>query len=387
MLIFSSATMDSGLSSDELQRYQRQLILPELGIEGQTRLRDASVLIVGAGGLGSPAALYLAAAGIGRLGLVDPDRVEIHNLHRQILHSEAEAGKTKVESAARRLGGLNSQIRIEVHQRRIVAENALNLIREYDLILDGSDNFPTRYLVNDACVLLNRPLIYGAILGFEGQLSVFHYKGGACYRCIFAEPPPATLVPGCAEGGVIGPLPGVIGALQATEAIKIICGIGEPMRNRLLLYDARRLRFREIELQRDPGCAVCGDSPVVRELIDYDAFCQAQAPRSSPANELTSPQLAAALGKPEELTILDVRNAAEFAYGHLAGSISVPLSDLERRVDELERTRRWVVVCRTGLRSAQAAVLLKQKGFSSVQNLSGGLLQWREEFDPELPVL
>ncbi len=378
------------LSDREVERYSRHLILPEVGLEGQKRLKAARVLCVGAGGLGSPAALYLAAAGVGTLGLIDFDAVDASNLQRQILHSTPDVGRSKLQSASDRLTALNPEVRIETHETALTSKNALNLLGEYDVILDGTDNFPTRYLVNDACVLLGKPNAYGSIFRFEGQASVFATKGGPCYRCLYPEPPPPGLVPSCAEGGVLGVLPGVIGTIQATETIKLILGSGETLAGRLLLYDAWRMRFRELKLRRDPECPVCGDAPTVRELIDYEQFCgvapaSAAKPTLSSEQEITVEELHKAA--PGRIFVLDVREPQEFEICRIPGSTLVPLGQLAGRIDEVTGAaagRDIVIHCKSGTRSAKAVRLLQDHGVAS-KNLKGGIMAWIDQIDPTQP--
>jgi molybdopterin/thiamine biosynthesis adenylyltransferase/rhodanese-related sulfurtransferase/molybdopterin converting factor small subunit len=381
------------LTNDEVQRYSRHLIMPEVGVEGQRRLKAARVLCVGAGGLGSPAALYLTAAGVGTLGLVDFDAVDASNLQRQILHSTHDVGRSKLQSARERLTALNPDVQIQTHETALSSANALDILRDYDVIVDGADNFPTRYLVNDACVLLHKPNAYGSIFRFEGQASVFATADGPCYRCLYPEPPPPGLVPSCAEGGVLGVLPGVIGTIQATEAIKLILGTGRTLVGRLLLYDALTMRFRELKLQKDPDCPVCGDHPTVRALIDYDQFCgirpAASAPPALPPElETTVDQLKARIDARRPTYILDVREPQEFQICRIPGSTLIPLGQLPARLAELpgpSDEREVVVHCKSGARSAKAVSLLREHGFDRVTNLRGGILAWIDRIDPTLP--
>ena len=372
-----------GLTPDELQRYARHLTLPQVGSEGQRRLKAARVLVIGVGGLGSPAALYLAAAGVGTLGLVDHDVVEFSNLQRQILHGTSTVGTSKLASAQARLGDVNPGVRIEPHETRLTSANALQILADYDVIVDGSDNFPTRYLVNDACALLGKPNVYGSIHRFEGQVSVFQVDRGPCYRCLFRDPPPSELVPSCAEGGVLGVLPGVVGSLQAAEAIKIIAGIGEPLIGRLLLIDLLKMQFRALALDRDPACPLCGDHPTISQLIDYDAFCGVtpQAPEAT-AMELTVLELRDALAQGRTITLLDVREQWEFDLCHLPGSVLMPLSSLPERRAELDAAAEVVTICHSGGRSLQAARFLKSSGHDKVRSLKGGVSLWAEQVDP-----
>ena len=380
--------VEQPLSHEEIRRYSRHLILPEVGLEGQVKLKQARVLLVGAGGLGSPLALYLAAAGVGTLGLVDFDVVDESNLQRQVLHGTSAVGLPKLESARQRIRDINPNVTVETHETRLSSANALDLVKRYDLVADGTDNFPTRYLVNDACVLTGKPNVYGSIFRFEGQASVFAHADGPCYRCLYAEPPPPGLVPSCAEGGVLGVLPGVIGLIQATEAIKLILGKGEPLVGRLLLYDALAMSFRELKLKKDPACPVCGTNPTVRELIDYEAFCGLGPETHEAATgvpEITAPELAARVARGDELLVLDVREPQEYAFARLPFSQLLPLGDLPRRVHELDSARDIVVHCRTGKRSAQAVEMLQQAGFRKVWNLKGGIDAWSREVDPSVP--
>jgi molybdopterin/thiamine biosynthesis adenylyltransferase/rhodanese-related sulfurtransferase len=378
------------LTNDEVKRYSRHLIMPEVGVEGQRKLKAARVLCIGAGGLGSPAALYLAAAGVGRLGIVDFDSVDFSNLQRQILHGTPDVGRSKLQSAKDRLNAINPEVQIDAFETSLTSKNALALFRDYDVILDGTDNFPTRYLVNDACVLLGKPNAYGSIFRFEGQASVFAFPGGPCYRCLYPEPPPPGLVPSCAEGGVLGVLPGVIGTIQATETIKLILGAGQPLVGRLLLYDAFTMRFRELKLRRDPACPVCGEHPTIRELIDYEQFCGV-APAGStnaakpdlPANlETTVEELKARIDRGDRVFILDVREPNEYQIARIPGSTLIPLGELPKRISELPRGSDIVVHCKMGGRSAKAVRQLVDGGFTRVQNLKGGILAWSDRIDP-----
>jgi molybdopterin/thiamine biosynthesis adenylyltransferase/rhodanese-related sulfurtransferase/molybdopterin converting factor small subunit len=380
------------LTSEEYQRYSRHLILPEVGVDGQRRLKAARVLCIGAGGLGSPAALYLAAAGIGTIGIVDFDAVDASNLQRQILHGTDDIGRSKLESARRRLSALNPNVGIQTYETALTSANALELFRDYDVILDGTDNFATRYLVNDACVILGKPNAYGSIFRFEGQASVFATKGGPCYRCLYPEPPPAGLVPSCAEGGVLGVLPGVIGTIQATETIKLILGARNTLAGRLLLYDAWNMRFRELKLRRDPECPVCGDHPTIRELIDYQQFCGV-APATTASNtvatddEATVEELKAKQDSGRPVYILDVREPHEFQICRIPGSVLIPLGELPNRLAELpdpSDQREFIVHCKMGGRSAKAVKLLHERGFTRARNLKGGILAWIDKIDPSL---
>jgi sulfur-carrier protein adenylyltransferase/sulfurtransferase len=363
------------LDADERVHYARHLLIPQLGATGQRRLKAARVLVVGAGGLGSPLALYLAAAGVGTLGLADFDRVERSNLHRQVLYGVDDVGRPKLQAAARRLAALNPHIRVVPHELRVTRENALDVLRPYDLVVDGSDNFATRYLVNDACVLLGKPNVYASIFRFDGLLSVFAHRDGPCYRCLYPEPPPPDLVPSCAEGGVLGVLPGIVGALQAAETIKLIAGIGTPLVGRLLQFDALGLRFQEFAVQRDPDCPVCGVRPSITALMDYEQFCA--GPQEGPAVEGIGPEvLHALLAGPAAPRLLDVRCAAEAAVARIDGARLLPLPDLEAALPGLDRHADWVCYCQAGVRSERAARLLLRHGFTRVRHLSGGLNAW-----------
>jgi len=372
------------LSHDELIRYSRHLILPEIGLAGQERLKAARVLLVGAGGLGSPAALYLAAAGIGTIGLVDFDVVDRSNLQRQVVHGTAAVGTSKLASAQARLADLNPHVHVETIEARLTAANALEHLRGWDVVLDGSDNFPTRYLVNDACVLLGIPAVYGAVLRFEGQASVFDARRGPCYRCLYREPPPPELVPSCAEGGVVGVVPGVIGSLQALEAIKLVTGTGTPLIGRLLLFDGMKLQFREIALAKDPDCVVCGPHPTVTQLIDYEAFCGVGAPPVA-NGEISATDAAAAARRDSSTVLVDVREPFEWDIVHVDGARHVPLRELPARMRELDGHADVLVVCHHGTRSRQAVELLKAAGFSKARSVRGGIDAWATEVDPRLP--
>ncbi|QXD14115.1 molybdopterin-synthase adenylyltransferase MoeB [Rhodocaloribacter litoris] len=380
------------LSPEEVRRYSRHLILPEVGLEGQKKLKAASVLLIGAGGLGSPLALYLAAAGVGRLGLVDFDVVDESNLQRQVLHGTKDVGRSKLASARERILDINPHVEVETYETRLTSENALDLIGAYDLVADGTDNFPTRYLVNDASVLTGTPNMYASIFRFEGQVSVFGAPDGPCYRCLYPEPPPPGLVPSCAEGGVLGVLPGIVGALQATEVIKWIVGAGEPLVGRLLLFDALTMTFRTLKVRKNPDCPVCGTHPTVTALIDYEAFCgipQARAAASAEADavpEITVTELKARLDRGERPFILDVRKPHEYEIANL-GAPLIPVDELADRLDELApyRDQEIIVHCRSGARSARAVKLLREHGFHGAVNLKGGILAWSDEVDPGVP--
>ena len=380
------------LSSEEIKRYSRHLILPEVGVDGQRKLKASSVLCIGAGGLGSPAAMYLAAAGIGRIGIVDFDVVDYSNLQRQLLHGTPDIGRSKLASAKDRLNALNPNVQVDTYEVALSSENALDLFAPYDVILDGTDNFPTRYLVNDACVLSGKPNAYGSIFRFEGQASVFATKDGPCYRCLYPEPPPPGLVPSCAEGGVIGVLPGIIGVIQATEAIKVILGIGEPLIGRFMIYDALKMRFRELKLRKDPECPVCGTNPTVKALIDYEQFCgitpepqTVSAPEGESEWEITAVRLKQRLDAGEKLFILDVREPNEYQINRIPGSTLIPLGELPRRYQELPRDVEIITQCKMGGRSQKALDYLRTVGFSRMKNLKGGILDWVDKVDPSQP--
>ena len=377
----------ASLSNDEILRYSRHLIMPEVGMEGQLKLKRARVLCIGAGGLGSPLTLYLSAAGVGTLGIVDFDVVDFTNLQRQIVHRTEDVGRKKLDSAADTLRAINSNVEIRKFETRLSSANALELFREFDIIVDGTDNFPTRYLVNDACVLSGKPNVYGSIFRFEGQASVFATQEGPCYRCLYPEPPPPGLVPSCAEGGVLGILPGLVGVIQATETIKLILGAGEPLIGRLLLVDALAMRFRELKLRKNPDCPVCGVNPTVKELIDYNQFCgirgEEAAARTTMA-DMTVEELKKRLDQGDDLFVLDVREPHEYQICNLGGYL-IPLNDLPKRMSELDSSREIVVHCKMGGRSAKAADFLRQSGFSKVHNLAGGINAWAERVDPKVP--
>lgn len=371
------------LSHPELLRYSRHLLLPEVGVAGQERLGAARVLLIGAGGLGSPAALYLTAAGIGTIGLVDFDTVDVTNLQRQIVHGTAMVGHSKLDSAAARLGDLNPHVRVVPHPVRLSSANAREIIAQYDVVVDGSDNFPTRYLVNDACVLERRPLVYGSIFRFDGQASVFDATRGPCYRCLYPEPPPPGLVPSCAEGGVLGVLPGIIGSIQALEAIKLVLGIGEPLVARLVLVDALRFRIRELSLRKDPSCPVCGDSPTVTELIDYEAFCGIPALPGA-ETEVDATTLAQELQGTGAPFLLDVREPHEWEIARVGGATLIPLGELPARLAELDPHVPIVTYCHRGVRSQRAREILAGAGYRGVRSLAGGIDAWAREVEPEM---
>jgi molybdopterin/thiamine biosynthesis adenylyltransferase/rhodanese-related sulfurtransferase len=377
---------EADLSRDEMARYARHLALPEVTIEGQRRLKRSSVILIGAGGLGSPAALYLAAAGVGRIGLVDYDVVDESNLQRQVLHDSSWVGRPKLESATARLRALNPHVRVEAHAAALTRENALSLLAGYDVVVDGTDNFETRYLTNDACYFLGKPNVYGSIFRFEGQASVFWRDRGPCYRCLFPQPPPPGLVPSCAEGGVLGVLPGVVGSIQATEALKILLQVGEPLVGRLLLYDALAMRFDEMELPRDPACPLCSPVASIVELQDYPAFCAGARGETGPVDEIEASELRRRLDAGEPLEIIDVREPHEWAVCRIEGARLLPLGSLAERVRELDPARTYVLQCRSGVRSAKALGLLRQAGFVRLLNLRGGILAWARDVDPTLPV-
>jgi len=377
------------LSTDDLSRYSRHLILPEVGMEGQRRLKAARVLCVGTGGLGSPLALYLTAAGIGTLGLADFDVVDSSNLQRQIIHSTKDIGRKKIDSAEEKLSALNPAIRIVKHETMLSSANALDILKDYDIVADGTDNFPTRYLVNDACVLLGKPNVYGSIFRFEGQASVFATEAGPCYRCLYPEPPPPGLVPSCAEGGVLGILPGLVGVIQATEVIKLILGKGDSLVGRLLLVDALNMRFRELKLRKNPECPVCGSNPTVTALIDYEHFCGIVPETPQEKNvkngipQLTVKELKARRDSGEDIFLLDVREPYEVQIAQIGGTV-IPQNDVPNRLAEIPRDREIVVHCRSGARSQRIAEFLKQSGYTQVVNLAGGILAWSDEIDPKV---
>ena len=378
------------LTTDELSRYSRHLILPEVGMEGQQKLKAARVLCVGTGGLGSPLALYLAAAGVGTLGLVDFDVVDASNLQRQIIHSTKDIGRKKLDSAEEKLIALNPALNVVKHDTMLSSANALEILKDYDIVADGTDNFPTRYLVNDACVLLGKPNVYGSIFRFEGQASVFATEGGPCYRCLYPEPPPPGLVPSCAEGGVLGILPGLVGVIQATEVIKLILGKGQSLAGRLLLVDALNMRFRELKLRKNPECPVCGLNPTVTELIDYQQFCgiAPQTPEEKIVKngipQLSVKDLKKRIDAGEEVYIIDVREPFEYKIAQIGGKL-IPQNDVPQRLAEIDRDREVIVQCKSGGRSQRIAEFLKQAGYPRVVNLAGGILAWSAEIDPTVP--
>ena len=376
------------LTHEEIKRYSRHLIMPEVGIQGQMRIKQASVLCVGTGGLGSPLALYLAAAGVGRIGLVDFDVVDFTNLQRQVLYTTDDVGKPKLQQAKARLQAINPHIAIETHDARLSSENAMAILKDYDVVADGTDNFPTRYLVNDACVLLGKPNVYGSIFRFEGQASVFDATRGPCYRCLYPEPPPPGLVPSCAEGGVLGILPGIIGVIQATETVKLILGAGEPLIGRLLLFNALTMKFRELKLRKSPTCPICGPTPTITSLIDYNEFCgirpQAEHPAGASEWEITPEELKQKLTN-GGVKLVDVREPHEYEICHLPNAKLVPLSEILSRVAELDSSDELVLYCHHGMRSRDALEFLKGAGFRKLKSLRGGIDAWAAAVDPSLP--
>jgi len=387
-MVEALATETAALSNDEVLRYSRHLIMPEVGMEGQLRLKRAKVLLIGAGGLGSPLALYLAAAGVGKLGLVDFDVVDFTNLQRQILHGTSDVGRSKLASAADTLREINPYVEVARHETRLASGNALELFADYDVVADGTDNFATRYLVNDACVLSGKPNVYGSIFRFEGQASVLATRQGPCYRCLYPEPPPPGLVPSCAEGGVLGVLPGIVGAIQALETIKLIIGQGEPLIGRLLLFDALRLRFRELKLRKNPDCPACGSHPTIEHLIDYDEFCGLRGQEAEPMNhipEITALELKRMIDQRHDFRLVDVREPHEFDICRIPGSVLIPLGDVPARMSELDSAQEIVVHCRSGVRSARAVDFLQKAGFRHIHNLRGGILAWSDQVDPSVP--
>ena len=382
------------LSKDEILRYSRHLIVPEVGMEGQLKLKAAKVLLVGTGGLGAPLGLYLAAAGIGRIGLVDFDVVDFTNLQRQVIHFTKDVGRPKIDSAAEKMQALNPNVEIVKHEVALSSENALDIIKDYDLVVDGTDNFPTRYLVNDACVLLGKPNVYGSIFRFEGQATVFAYEGGPCYRCLYPEPPPPGLVPSCAEGGVLGILPGTIGLIQATEAVKLILGIGEPLVGRLLLYDALGMRFRELKLRKNPECPICGDHRTITRLIDYYQFCGVpqHVPQEAPKqetkvaeDEIEVTEVKAKLDRGDDFVLIDVREPHEYQICNIPAAKLIPLGEVGKRLGELDPEADIVIHCKSGMRSARACGILKAAGFKHVRNMKGGILAWSDQVDRSVP--
>lgn len=379
------------LSHEQILRYSRHLLMPEVGLQGQIKLKNSSVLVIGTGGLGSPVALYLAAAGIGRIGLVDYDIVDSSNLQRQVIHGTSTVGKLKVESAKERLQDLNPDIQVDIYNEPYTSENAMRIAKDYDLIIDGTDNFPTRYLTNDVCVMLGKPNIYGSIFRFDGQVSVFHAEKGPCYRCLFPEPPPPGLVPSCAEGGVLGILPGTVGTLQATEALKVLLGIGEPLIGKLLLYNALDMSFDFVQLKKNPKCRVCGPNADIKELIDYEEFCGVPGHHaddtSAGANwDITAQDLKERLERDPNLILLDVREPHELEIAAIKGAKNIPLGEVAQRMSELDSAEEMVVFCKRGSRSARAIEILSSAGFKKMKNLKGGINAWAEEVDKSLPL-
>ncbi|MBI3004487.1 MAG: molybdopterin-synthase adenylyltransferase MoeB [Ignavibacteriales bacterium] len=375
------------LNREELRRYGRHLIMPEVGLTGQKKLKNSRVLLIGAGGLGSPLGLYLAAAGVGSIGIVDFDVVDQTNLQRQIIHSTKDVGRPKLHSARERILETNPNIHVETYETRLTSENALEILKDYDVVVDGTDNFPTRYLVNDGCVLLGKPNVYGSIFRFEGQASVFYSREGPCYRCLYPEPPPPGLVPSCAEGGVLGVLPGIIGTIQANETIKLLLGIGEPLIGRLLLFDALKMEFRELTLRKNPDCPICSENPTIKELIDYEAFCgvtQLHNVQEQSKYSITAEELKKQLDSGEEVLILDVREPHEYEIVNMGGYL-IPLGDLPNRVHELDSSREIAAHCHHGGRSQRAVEFLRELGFKKVKNLVGGIDEWAVKIDPSLP--
>jgi adenylyltransferase/sulfurtransferase len=379
--------LEMALSNDEILRYSRHLIIPEVGMEGQQKLKSAKVLLVGAGGLGAPLGLYLAAAGVGRIGIVDFDVVDLTNLQRQVIHSTRDVGRKKLDSAAEKMHAINPHVDIAKHETALTSENALDILRDYDIVVDGTDNFPTRYLVNDACVLLGKPNVYGSIFRFEGQATVFAYQGGPCYRCLYPEPPPPGLVPSCAEGGVLGILPGTIGLIQATETVKMILGIGEPLVGRLLLYDALGMRFRELKLRKNPECPVCGEHPTITKLIDYHQFCGVPRTQETKVteNEIDVTEVKAKLDRGDHFVLIDVREPHEYKICNIPAARLIPLGEVPKRLNELDPAADIVIHCKSGMRSAKACAILRQAGFEHVRNMKGGILAWSDNVDRSVP--
>jgi adenylyltransferase/sulfurtransferase len=378
------------LSKDEILRYSRHLIVPEVGMEGQLKLKAAKVLLVGTGGLGAPLGLYLAATGIGRIGLVDFDVVDFTNLQRQVIHFTKDVGRPKIDSAAEKMQAINPNVEIVKHEVALSSENAMEILKDYDLVVDGTDNFPTRYLVNDACVLLGKPNVYGSIFRFEGQATVFAYQGGPCYRCLYPEPPPPGLVPSCAEGGVLGILPGTIGLIQATEAVKLILGIGEPLVGRLLLYDALGMHFRELKLRKNPECPICGDHPTITKLIDYHQFCGVPQQPPKQESKLTDDEIEVTevkekLDRGDKFVLIDVREPHEYQICNIPAARLIPLGEVGKRLGELDPEADIVIHCKSGMRSARACGILKAAGFKHVRNMKGGILAWSDRVDRSVP--
>jgi len=377
------------LSKDEILRYSRHLIMPEVGMEGQLKLKQAKVLCIGAGGLGSPLALYLGAAGVGKLGLVDFDVVDFTNLQRQVIHGTSDVGRAKLDSARDTLVEINPNVEIETYETRLSSDNALDIFREYDIVADGTDNFPTRYLVNDACVLLGKPNVYASIFRFEGQASIFYAEQGPCYRCLYPEPPPPGLVPSCAEGGVLGVLPGIMGCIQAMETIKLILGRGEPLIGRLLLFDALSMKFRELKLRKNPDCPICGTHRTITKLMDYEQFCGIRGEEHIPVQtgipEITPAEVKKKMDEHEPFVLIDVREPHEYQICRIPGSKLIPLGEVPKRMSELNTADEIVVHCKSGMRSAKAVDLLMKSGFRKIHNLKGGILAWSDQVDPSVP--
>jgi molybdopterin/thiamine biosynthesis adenylyltransferase/rhodanese-related sulfurtransferase len=388
MATITATPTSAQLSKDEILRYSRHLIMPEVGMEGQLKLKAAKVLCVGTGGLGSPLALYLAAAGIGKLGIVDFDVVDYTNLQRQVIHGTRDVGRPKLHSARETIQDINPNVDVETYETRLTSENALDIIREYDIVADGTDNFPTRYLVNDACVLLGKPNVYGSIFRFEGQASVFYAKEGPCYRCLYPEPPPPGLVPSCAEGGVLGVLPGIIGCIQALQTIKLILGKGQTLVGRLLLFDALNLKFRELKLRKNPACPICGAEPTITKLINYEEFCGIRGEEYAPPTqvpEITPGDVKKMMDEKKSFVLIDVREPHEYQICRIDGAKLIPLGEVARRMHELNSADDIVVHCRSGMRSAQAVEFLMKSGFRRIHNLKGGILAWSDQIDPGVP--
>ena len=376
------------LSNEELERYSRHLILPEVGVDGQLKLKNARVLLVGTGGLGAPMALYLSAAGVGTLGLVDFDVVDRSNLQRQVIHGTSDVGRKKIDSAAASIAEINPNVKVVRHEVALTSENALDILKDYDIVADGTDNFPTRYLVNDACVLLGKPNVYGSIFRFEGQASVFATEDAPCYRCLYPEPPPPGLVPSCAEGGVLGILPGVVGLIQATEVVKLILGVGESLKGRLVLYDALAMRLRELKLRKNPECPICGTNRTITKLIDYHQFCGVPNPGTPVApvsGDITPADVKAKLDRGDDFQLIDVREPFEYQIASIAGARLIPLKELPNRLAEIDRDSEVVVHCKMGGRSAKAAELLRAQGYQRVLNMTGGILAWSDKVDAKVP--
>jgi sulfur-carrier protein adenylyltransferase/sulfurtransferase len=390
-IISDERLLSIDFSNDEIARYSRHLIMPEVTLDGQKRIKAASILCIGTGGLGSPVALYLAAAGIGRLGLVDYDIVDFSNLQRQILHGTDDVGRKKLNSAKDRIKAINPNVQVDLHDTLFHSENATELVEDYDIVIDGTDNFPTRYLSNDVCVLSRKPNVYGSIFRFDGQCTVFApHLGGPCYRCMFPEPPPPGMVPSCAEGGVLGVLPGIIGVMQAIEAIKLILGIGDPLIGRLVSFDALKLRFREFKIRKDPNCPICGDHPTIHELIDYDQFCgipqaDAEAAKELDVPTITATELKSKVDRKDKFVLVDVREPFEYEISRIPGSKLIPLAELPARLSELDSADEIVLHCKVGGRSAKALKILQEAGFRKLSNLKGGITAWSDEVDPSTP--